>query len=191
MWYHEWSLRKSTGAGNYKWIVQCSSCKYIQNRIIYATVAEMNSVLQSVHQSHNVRMEFRIPVLFTWSHNSEYRIQHWVSSIDTTTMRGWNSALGFLQLKPPRWEDRIQHFGILQSKQPQWGDGIQHCSAVSSLPRALSKAEIQQLWTQLDSFTFQCRTWPNLLCLQHVQQMWSLAQKTEIGNLDQREYRNS
>ncbi len=110
--------------------------------------------------------------------NTEFSIA--VSLIDTTTMRGWNSALGFLQLKPPKWEDRIQHFGILQSKQPQWGDGIQHCSAVSSLPHALSKAEIQQLWTQLDSFTFKCRTWSNLLCLQHVQQMWSLAQKTEM-----------
>jgi hypothetical protein len=41
------------------------------------------------------------------------------------------------------------------------------------------------------TWQLQCRTWSNLLCFQHVQQTWSLAQKTEIGNLDQREYRNS
>jgi len=174
MWYHEWTLRKPTVAGNYKWIVQCSSCKYIQNRIIYATVAEMNSVLWSVHQTHNVRMEFRIPVLFTWSHNSEYRIQHWGFFNQHHHNEGWNSAFWYSSIKATTMRG--------------WNSALQ-CS--SSLPHALSKAEIQQLWTQLDSFTFQCRTWSNLLCFQHVQQTWSLAQKTEIGNLDQREYRNS
>jgi hypothetical protein len=54
-----------------------------------------------------------------------------VSSIDATTRRGWNSALGFLQLKPPK--ERIEFSILVFFNQSNHNEGMEFCIAVQFL----------------------------------------------------------